>query len=86
MNKIQTGTKEKQIFHILFLFSLVVESKPTVDSVEQTVFITNPQNYIVYTVVTSIVIYILIGIYLSRKEESTEYFGRKHSISSRRGR
>ncbi len=67
------------------LFSQVVESKLIAD-IETNSFIPILQNYIVYAIVTSIVIYLLIGICLGRKHEPTGCLGKKHSISTRRGR
>jgi hypothetical protein len=70
----------------MIFFSRIIESKPPVDTILQNSFLINPQNYIVYVIVTSILIYILFGIYLSREQDLTSDLGRKHSISSRRGR
>jgi hypothetical protein len=69
-----------------FFFSQIIELKESVDDIVQNSSLTNPQNYIVYFLVISIFIYILFGIYLSRKEQSNQCLGRKHSISFRRGR
>lgn len=67
-------------------FSQIVESEEFTDNIVENSSLSILQNYIVYFIVTSILIYILTGIYLSRKEQSNECLEKKHSISSRRGR
>jgi len=58
--------------------------KPETDKSVVPSWISNPQNYIVYVIVTSTFLYILIGIYRSRKYECQQTVARrKSSISSR---
>ncbi|CAF3366649.1 unnamed protein product [Rotaria sp. Silwood1] len=64
---------------------ITVESQQTVN-VELNSYIINSQNYFVYIIVISILIYILLNTYFSGKQQTTECLAKRYSISSRRGR
>ena len=63
----------------------MLDPPPIIDT-EKNFLIINIQNFIVYAIVTSLLLYILFGIFLSRHRGSAGYSSRKQSISSRRGR
>ncbi|CAF0980126.1 unnamed protein product [Rotaria sordida] len=78
LNNDKSLTEEK-------LDNLIVSSQQIIN-IEQNSYITNSQNYIVYFIVASILLYILFSIYLSGKQQSTTCLARKHSILPRRDR
>ncbi|CAF4211982.1 unnamed protein product [Rotaria sp. Silwood2] len=65
--------------------NIIAKSQENIN-IEQYPYLTNSQNYFVYMIVISILIYISLSICFSEKQQSTGCLARKHSISSRRGR
>lgn len=54
----------------LVIFSGIDETPPIIP-VEENVLLTNIQNFVAYAFVSSVFLYVLFGIFISRKRKST---------------